>query len=112
MAEVKKATYYAFGTRGDFMFYATDSKVYTWRYGKETATDFLSVGSGEKIVNMKLYINPKDNSMNGKLLFVATQKGNEGKVYKILFNEMSGMPITIPQEYSGLGIIKDMYYKS
>lgn len=112
LAEVKKATYYAFGTRGDFMFYATDSKVYTWRYGKETATDFLSVGSGEKIVNMKLYINPKDNSMNGKLLFVATQKGNEGKVYKILFNEMNGMPITIPQEYSGLGIIKDMYYKS
>lgn len=111
LTDIKQANCYAFGIRGDFVFYATDSKVYTWRYGKDSATEFLTVGAGEKIIQMKLYVNPSDNSMNGKLLFVATQKGNEGKVYKVLFNEMSGLPLETPQEYTGFGIIKDMYYK-
>lgn len=112
LSDIKEATHYAFGTRGDFMFYATESKVYTWRYGKAAASDFLTVGSGEEIIGMKLYNNPNDNSMNGKILFVATRKGNEGKVYKVSFNEMNGMPIAVPHVYSGFGIIKDMYYKS
>ena len=40
---------------------------------------------------MKLYSNSSDKVLNGKVLFVATQKGNEGKVYKVIFNEMSGL---------------------
>lgn len=51
------------------------------------------------------------NPFNGKILFVATQKGNEGKVYKVVFNEMSGVAESSPVEYTGFGIIKDMYYR-
>lgn len=94
------------------MFYATDSKIYSWRFGGETASEFFSVGSGEKIVQMKLYSNSSDKVLNGKVLFVATQKGNEGKVYKVIFNEMSGLSSGKSQEYTGFGIIKDMYYKN
>ena len=53
-----------------------------------------------------------DKVLNGKVLFVATQKGNEGKVYKVIFNEMSGLSSGKSQEYTGFGIIKDMYYKN
>ncbi len=112
LTDIKEATCYALGTRGEFLFYATQSKVYIWRFGKETASDFLTVDDGEEIIEMKLYINPDDNVMNGKILFVATRKGNEGKVYKVQFNEMNGMPTVAPQVYSGFGIIKAMFYKS
>ena len=103
--------YYAFGTRGNFMFYATDSIVYTWRYGSESASEFMTVGEGEKIVQIKMYTNVSDATFNGKILFVATQKGNEGKVYKVVFNEMSGVAESSPVEYTGFNIIKDMYYR-
>ncbi len=112
LPDIKESAYYAFGIRGEFMFYATHSKVYTWRFGKETASDFLSVADGEEIVGMKLYNNPDDNSMNGKILFIATRKEGKGKIYKVLFNEMNGMPLAAPKVYSGFGIIKDMFYKS
>ena len=108
---IEQAVCYAFGTRGDLMFYATDNTVYTWRYGADAATEFMSVGAGEQIVQMKMYTNSDDASLTGKVLFVATQKGNEGKVYKAIFNEMSGVLQEEIQEYSGFGVIKDMYYK-
>jgi len=111
LSDIAQARSYAFGTRGDMMFYATDAKVYAWRYGKENATELMTVGAGEKIVQLKLYTNAADNTFNGKILFVATQKGNEGKVYKVLFNEMSGILQDKPLEYTGFGIIKDMYYR-
>lgn len=109
--DIAEANHYAFGTRGDFMFYATDTKLYTWRYGKDNSSELLTVGAGEKIVQIKMYDNISDITFNGKILFVATQKGNEGKVYKIVFNEMSGMIEGSPVEYTGFGIIKDMYYR-
>ena len=93
------------------MFYATETKIYTWRYGNERSSDFLTVGAGERIVQMKLYVNPADNVFSGKIMFIATRKGNEGKVYKVVFNEMSGVLLNEPQVYEGLGIIKDMFFK-
>ena len=71
----------------------------------------MTVGAGEEIVQMKIYVNSDDSALNGKVLFIATQQGNEGKVYKALFNEMSGIMQDEVQEYTGFGIIKDMYYK-
>ncbi len=111
LKDIGVSKYYAFGTRGNFMFYATDSKVYTWRYGSESASEFMTVGEGEKIVQIKMYTNVSDATFNGKILFVATQKGNEGKVYKVVFNEMSGVAESSPVEYTGFNIIKDMYYR-
>ena len=111
LEDIQQAQCYAFGIRGDVMFYATDNTVYTYRYGNESASRFLTVGAGEEIVQMKIYVNSDDSALNGKVLFIATQQGNEGKVYKALFNEMSGIMQDEVQEYTGFGIIKDMYYK-
>lgn len=111
LADMSEAKQFAFGIRGNILFYATDTKVYVWRYGKEESTECMTVGAGEKITQIKIYNNSSDNTMTGKVLFVATQKGNEGKVYKVVFNEMNGILQDSPVEYTGFGIIKDMLYK-
>lgn len=109
--DIKAAKTFAFGTRGDFMFYASETQVRCYRYGKTNTTDVLTVGAGEKIIQMKVYVNSKDAVNNGKILFVATNGGATGKVYKIKFNEMNGIVSATPTEYTGFGNIKDMYYK-
>lgn len=111
LTDITNAKEYAFGTRGSFMFYATDNKIYLWRFGKEEATEFFTVGAGEKIEQIKMYVNSDDSENNGKILFIATSKGNEGKVYKAMFSEMSGLLQGTPQEYTGFGLIKDMFLK-
>ena len=74
----------------------------------------MTVGAGERISQIKIYNNPSDNVMTGKVLFVATQKGDEGKVYKAVFNEMSGLLLEEPLEYtssnlSGICFINNDY---
>lgn len=110
--DIKDAKTYAFGTRGDFMFYATETQVYCYRYGRMVSTPVLNVGGGEKIVQMKMYVNANDKNNNGKILFIATNNGTSGKVYKLKFNEMNGVVSGAPVEYSGFNTIKDMYYKN
>ncbi len=112
LEDIKEAKTYAFGTRGDMMFYATDTKVYCYRYGRDRSVSVMSVGGGEKIMQMKIYVNEKDKNNNGKILFIATNNGNSGKVYKLKFNEMNGSVQGVPKEYSGFNGIRDMYYKN
>ena len=61
---------------------------------------------------MKIYVNEKDKNNNGKILFIATNNGNSGKVYKLKFNEMNGAVLGVPKEYTGFYGIRDMYYKN
>ena len=111
LTDMSEAKQFVFGIRGNVLFYATDTKVYAWRNGKEEATECMTVGAGERISQIKIYNNPSDNVMTGKVLFVATQKGDEGKVYKAVFNEMSGLLLEEPLEYTGFKLIRDMFYK-
>lgn len=111
LTDMRGAEQFAFGIRGNVLFYATDTKVYAWRYGKEEAVECMTVGAGERISRIKIYNNPSDNALTGKVLFVATQKGDEGKVYKAVFNEMSGLFLEKPLEYTGFRQIRDMFYK-
>ncbi|MEG1949807.1 MAG: PKD-like family lipoprotein [Odoribacter sp.] len=113
LTDIKDAKFYTFGTRGNMMYYATDSKIYCYRFGKENSTEFLtSLEAGEKIVKMKLYVDSQNAKFNGKILFVATNKGDVGKVYKIKFNEMTGLMMSEPEVFDGFGIIKDMFNKN
>lgn len=109
---IRGATHYTFGTRGDFMFYASGSTVYKWRFGKSTAETFLNVGAGEEIVSMKVYVDTDNLDNNGKILFVATNKGGEGKVYRVVFSEISGIASGAPVVYTGFGKILDMINKN
>lgn len=108
---IRDANVYAFGTRGDFMFYATDSDLYCYRFGRESETHVFSVSGGEKISGLKVYVNKDDAQYNGKILFVTTNGGGSGKVYKFKFNEMTGAITEQGTVYSGFNHIIDLMYK-
>lgn len=108
LENINKAEKFVFGNRGDIMFYAAESQVYVWPFGGE-AKAILPAGSG-KVVSMKLYTHSNNEEYTGRILFVATYDGNEGKVYKITFNELNGA-ILDTQEFKGFGKIVDMIIK-
>ena len=108
---IQQASAYAFGTRGNFMYYGSGSKVYCYRYSKALPTEFYTVGDGETVTALKVYANPDNTDFNGKILFVATEKAGSGKIYKIKFNEMTGLREADAEVYDGFGTIKDIFYK-
>lgn len=108
LENIDKAKLFAFGNRGDVMFYAAENQVYAWTFGG-TPKAILPAGSGE-VVAMKLYTHSSNEEYTGRILFVATYDGNEGKVYKITFNELNGA-IMNTQEFTGFGKIVDMIIK-
>lgn len=110
-AGIQEASAYAFGTRGSFMYYASGAKVYCFRFSKTEPTEFYTVGEGETVTHMQVYANPDNMDYNGKILFIATEKAGTGKIYKIKFNEMTGLRESDAEVYDGFGVIKDMFYK-
>lgn len=108
---ISSAKLFAFGTRGDVMFYAAGSKVYSYVYDGST-TDLLDV-SGDEIVSMKVYTHSNNENFSGRILFVATYNAgtNTGKVHKIMFNELNGQKEGEVTSFDGFGRIVDMINK-
>lgn len=109
LENISDAKIFAFGTRGDVMFYATSTQVYSYAFGTGTATNILS--KGEEIVSMKLYTHSGNDDYSGRVLYVATYDGAAGKVYKVKFNELNGQPEGEVVEYTGFGRVVDMIVK-
>lgn len=109
LQNIDDAKYFTFGTRGDVLFYAATSKVYSYVFNG-TVTELLST-PGEEIVSMKLYTHSANEDYSGRMLFVATYDGSAGKVYKIKFNELNGQLDGEIEEYTGFGRIIDMMNK-
>jgi len=109
LADIANADFFTFGLRANMMFYATDNNVYCYNFTNTSSSNLFSVESGETIVDMIMYNNNTDDVFNGKILFVATYKNNEGKVYKITFDELTGM-FKSSLEYKGFGKIKNMFF--
>lgn len=110
LEDIKQAKLFAFGTRGDVMFYAAGSKVYSYVFNGTNVTTLLSK-PGEEIVSMKLYTHSANEDYSGRMLFVATNSGSTGKVYKIKFNELNGQLDGDIEEFTGFGRIIDMMCK-
>lgn len=113
--DILDAKYFTFGTRGEYMYYATDNVVYTATFAG-AVNNLFTVGAGEKIVQMKLY-NQLDNiPYDGRLLFVATynESTKEGFVYRAELETIMGKlePGKEIIKYSGFAKIKDMYNKN
>lgn len=108
---IDQATVYAFGTRGNFMYYNAGNKVYHYRYSKSEAEPWLTLGANERVTDMLLYVNHDNADYDGKILFVATENSGAGKLYKISINEMTGVMNGEPEVFDGFGVIKDLFYK-
>ena len=109
LKDIKQAQLFAFGTRGDVMFYATEDEVFSYAFGGEPIS-LLSV-PGEEIVAMKLYTHSANEDFTGRMLFVATYDGSEGRVYKIKFNELNGRLEGDIEKFEGFGRVIDMIIK-
>ncbi|MEG2555306.1 MAG: PKD-like family lipoprotein [Odoribacter sp.] len=110
LENINAANQFVFGTRGDVMFYAAGSSVYSYLFGSTGVTTILSK-AGEEIVSMKLYTHFANEDYSGRILFVATYDGSQGRVYKIKFNELNGQVEGEIESFTGFGKVIDMIDK-
>jgi hypothetical protein len=118
LPDVANAKFFQSSELGYVDFYATGRSIYSYDYqGTNTATlVFDALPAGETITCMKIY-KPRPNSnlstVEGRLLYVATWNGTEGKVYEFALNGISGQ-ITTPalNVFDGFGKITDLSAKA
>ena len=116
-ADISEHTLYAFGTRGEVCYYATDNKIYLYDYknSNTAGTDGGYIfGTTEKVAVMKVYKDPADQDRDSKLLLVATNdvETGEGRVYILEVNEHTGIVNKSTVKMSGgFGVIKDLCFK-
>ena len=114
--ELGDATNFAFGNRGNIMYYATDSKIYQSNYaGDLTSTlrmDVASAYPGFKVSTMKVF-KVTNHANDGKIFYVAlyNEDTKQGKLLEIDINEVTGVFGAI-KEYNGFGRIAGMNYKT
>ena len=119
LPEIRNAKFYDLGRLGDVFIYATERSIYTYDYigsnnGARITDDF---GPGERITAMKIF-DPSSFPANvaelqqttGRILYVATWDGTQGRLYEFGFNPSSGVltdktPLNV---FDGLGRVSDM----
>lgn len=119
--EIDNAVYYAFGSRGNVMYYASKDKLFTFKYKEnETPSERLFALASDypsyEITMMEIYKNsyPDYAMLDAKLLFVAIydKTTQEGKLLSFDINEATGaIDVSSKKEYSGFGKIIDINYK-
>lgn len=118
LPEITSAKFFQASELGYVDFYATDRKIYSYDYqGTNTATlVYDALPAGETITCMKIY-KPRPNfnltAAEGRLLYVATWNGTQGKVYEFALNGISGQ-VTSPARnvFDGFGKIADLSAKA
>jgi hypothetical protein len=118
LPEIAAAKYFQSSELGYVDLYATDRKIYSYDYqGTNTATlMYDGLPANETITCMKIY-KPRPNfnlsTVDGRILYVATWNGTEGKVYEFLFNGISGQVTTPAQNiFTGFGKVASISSKA
>ncbi|UYQ95841.1 PKD-like family lipoprotein [Chitinophaga horti] len=118
LPEIAAAKYFQASELGYVDFYATDRKVYAYDYfGANTSkVVFDGLPAGETITCMKIY-KPRPNfsvtTAEGRLLYIATWDGTQGRVYEFALNGVSG-DVTLPAKNvsTGYGQVYDITAKN
>ncbi|ANE53198.1 PKD-like family lipoprotein [Flavisolibacter tropicus] len=114
--ELANAKYFAFGNRGNIMYYATDTKIYQNDYaGSLASTERLNLATnypGYVITSMKVF-KVTNHANDGKILYVAlyNPSNQQGVVLQIDIDEVSGVFKTT-KAYTGFGQVYGMNYKA
>lgn len=114
--ELDQAKHFAFGNRGNIMYYATDTKIYQNDYTGSLAStmrlDLAASYPGYEITGMKV-LKVTNHANDGKILYVALYKPatQEGVVLQVDIDEVSGVFKTT-KAYTGFGKIYGMNYKT
>lgn len=118
LPEIGAAKFFQSSEQGYADLYATDRKIYTYDYqGTNTATlAFDGFPAAETITCMKIYKpSPSYNltEAQGRILYVGTWDGQQGKVYEFQLNAISGQITPVPLNiFEGFGKIADISAKA
>ncbi|MDE5611677.1 MAG: hypothetical protein K2I90_06625, partial [Odoribacter sp.] len=119
LPDITEARFYSTGSQGAVFLYATEKDIYTFEYdGSKTAIKINNpFGANEVITAMKVYkpyaTTNRLNEADGRLLYVATWDGTEGRLYEFSLNEANGWlrdkkPLEV---FDGMGRIVDFCVK-
>jgi hypothetical protein len=114
--DLNNAKYFSFGSRGNVMYYATDTKIYQSNYASDLSStlkyDISSAYPGNVITCMKL-LKVNNHPSDCKILYVALYNPStqQGTVLQIDVNEVSGSFGSL-KAYTGFGKISAMNYKA
>lgn len=118
LPEIGDARFFQASEQGYVDLYATDRAIYAYDYqGANTASlSYNAFPAGETITCMRIY-KPRPNynltTVEGRILYVATWDGHEGRLYELALNPLSGQIDPAPlNTFSGFGKIVDMTAKA
>jgi hypothetical protein len=111
--DIDNAKYFAFGNKGNVMYYATDTKVYLSN-DYLTSTLYYDINAaypGNVITCMQVF-KVKDHPNDGQLLYIALYDGMQSTLLQISINGINGAMIGTAKDYPGIsGKISAMNYK-
>ncbi|MBV4356393.1 PKD-like family lipoprotein [Pinibacter aurantiacus] len=111
--QIADAKYFAFGNKGDVMYYADSSKIYLSNNYKTSNLyyDITTTYPGNTITSMQVF-KVKDHPYDGQLLYVALYDGTQSTVLQIPINGINGAMTGSVTAYTGIsGKISAMNYK-
>ena len=117
LPDIAAAKFYQAAAFGEYIYYATDQKVYNYSYSfSNSASEAFVVPSGEQITCIKFY-RPSPNTAvadkEDRVLYVATWNGTKAKVYELGLNETSGLINAVPlQQFEVDGKVVDITAKT
>jgi hypothetical protein len=111
--DMDNAKYFAFGNKGNVMYYATDSKIYLSN-DYQTSNLYYDISAnypGTVITCMQVF-KVKDHPSDGQLLYVALYDGTQSTLLQISINGINGAMLGAVKAYTGIsGKISAMNYK-
>lgn len=116
LPDISNALFYQANKSSNICYYATASKVYLYDYTTQnTPAVGFQVPAGETITCMKVY-KPTPNfnlaDADGRLLYVATWDGTQGRLYELSINPTTAVINSNPlNRFDGFGKITDISAK-
>lgn len=110
LPDVANAIFYQANKSSNSCYYATPTKIYRYDYvGANTASSAFEVPAGETITAMKVY-KPTPNfnltTADGRILYVGTWNGTQGKLYELAIDPTTAVINTTPLNvFDGFGKI-------
>lgn len=116
LPEISDALFYQANKASNICYYATSSKVYLYDYTTQNIpTVGFQVPAGETITCMRVYKPALPFNLteaDGRLLYVATWDGTQGRLYELSINPTTAAINTTPlNKFDGFGKIADITAK-
>jgi len=111
--QIADAKYFAFGNKGDVMYYGDSSKIYLSNNYKTSTLyyDITTAYPGNFITSMQVF-KVNGHPSDGQLLYVALYDGTQSTVLQIPINAINGAMTGSVTAYTGIaGKISAMNYK-